>query len=78
MFYALLHIRFQQAYYSLFTLLKILVTYIGRNCKTRRNRHTDKIHLCQIGTLATKEISHVSLTLCLTVTEGINSFFAHN
>ena len=73
----ILYFCLQQAYYSLFTFLIILSTYVSGNCETWRNRYTDEVHLSQIGTLATKEISHISLTLSLTITKGINSLFAH-
>ena len=33
---------------------------------------------CKVGSLTTEQILHVSLSFCLTISKGINSFFIHN
>ena len=56
----------------------ILIASVCGNRKARRHWHSDKIHFCQVGTLATQQVSHVCTTFGLTVTEEIDSFFTHS
>ena len=58
--------------------LIILITSIGCDGETWRNRDSNVIHLCQVGTLATKQFAHLRITFSLSVAEGINTFLTHN
>ena len=59
--------------------LIILVTNIGCDCETRRNRYTNEVHFRKVCALTTKQVSHVSFSFSLTVTEGIDTFLVfHN
>ena len=55
----------------------ILVTGICSDCESRRDWYADEVHLSQVGTLATKLLTHLRIAFSLAVAEGINSFFAH-
>ena len=60
--------------------LVILVTNIGGDGESWRNRYSDKVHLSKVSTLATQKVSHVCLTLGLTIAEEIDALFVfcHN
>ena len=74
---AVLHIVAQQGDDIVLSFLEILVAYICCNRKPGGNRHADKVHLREVGTLAAKKIPHVSTSFGLAVSESIDSFFAH-
>ena len=59
------------------TNLIILVANISGDCETRRYRYTKQIHLSKVRSLATKQITHLGISLSLSVSELVNSFFAH-
>ena len=75
---SLFYFFLQEGYYVIFTCFVIFVTNVSSDCETRRHRNTDKVHFSQVGTLTTKQISHLCLTFSKTITEGINSFFVHD
>ena len=54
--------------------LVILVAGIGCNGKSRRNGHTDVVHLGKVGSFTAKCLTHGCITFGLTVSEGIDSF----
>ena len=67
----------KKGHYLVFAFLKIFVTGICGYCETRRNWHSNKVHLCKVGTFATKQVSHVGLSFSLAISKCVNSFFAH-
>ena len=44
------------------------------DCKARRNRYADEVHLSEIGTLAAKQVLHIGTAFCLAITESVNPF----
>ena len=55
--------------------LVILGTAFGGDGETCRHRHSEKVHLGQVCTLAAEEFPHRAVAFSLTGTEAINSFF---
>ena len=76
--YRSLDIIFQQFYDLLLSDSIVFVTCVSSNSKTWRYWYSDKVHLGQIGTLATECLAHLRITFGLSVSEGINSFFVHS
>ena len=74
----LLYFFFEKGYNVFLAFFKVFITNIGCDSKTWRNGDTNKIHLCQVGSLTTKQVSHVGLAFRLTITKGINSFYTHS
>ena len=72
------HFLFQQSNNLVLPHFIIFCTNFCRNCKARRNRNSDKVHLCQVSSLTSQKVSHAGFSFRLAVTKGINSFFVHN
>ena len=63
----------------LLALCIILRAYVRCDGKSRRYGNTDKVHLGEVGTLAAEQLSHLAITLCLLIAEGIDTFYiCHN
>ena len=75
---SLLNILLEKSNNIVLAFFKVFVANICCNRKAWWHRNSNKVHLSQVGTLTTEQVSHVGLALCLTVTKGINSFFVHN
>ena len=74
---SILNIVLQDCYDLVAANLIILVANISGDCETRRNRYTKQIHLSKVSSLATKQVTHLGISLSLSVSELVNSFFAH-
>ncbi len=74
MSYSGLYFFLYQLYYRLTTVESVFVAYFGSNGEARRHRHTQKIHLSKVGTLATEKVSHLGITFGLAIAERIDSF----
>jgi len=61
-------------HYFIFSVLCVFCAYFGGNGEAGRYRHTEKVHLSQVGTFAAEQISHFGIAFGLTVTKQINSF----
>ena len=72
------HLVVEELHDFLLPYLVVLITAVCSNRKTRRNRHTDQVHLGKVRTFASERLSHLGITFSLTVTEGINSFLTHS
>ena len=69
MCYSSMYVVLQQLYnFSLAQTIVIVASVCG-NGETGRHGYTNQVHLSQIGTFTTEQISHVCLTFGLTVTE---------
>ena len=74
---SILNIVLKNGNYLVAANLVILVANVGGDGETRRYRYTKQIHLSKVGSLATKQITHLGISLSLSVSELVNSFFAH-
>ena len=72
------HFLFQQGNDFFLPHFIIFCANFCRDCEARRNRNSDKVHLCQVGSLTPQKVSHAGFSFCLAVTKGVNSFFVHN
>ena len=75
--HCLFHFTFKQGNNLFLPFFEVLVANVCSNGEPRRHWHTDKVHLSQVGTFTTKQISHVCLTLSNAIAEGVNSFLTH-
>ena len=73
-----LHLVLKEFLDFLLAHLIIFVTSIGGNGEAWRYWHADEVHLCKVSTLATESLTHLCVTLSLSVSKCINSFFVHN
>ena len=81
-FHAIDNVVLEQSDHVGLALLKVFVADICGDGESRWHRHTDQIHLGQVGTFATKKVAHVGTAFSLTVSKEINSllarFFTHS
>ena len=73
--HGLLYLGLEQLYDCLLTLCVVLGAGVRRDRETRRYGHTDEVHLSEVCTLTTQQLTHLTITFGLFVTEGINSFY---
>ena len=64
----------QKFYHLVFSYLVVLITNISGNGKTRRHGNSDVVHFCEIGALATKQLTHVCTSFGLAFAESVDSF----
>ena len=75
MFHRCIHLFGQLLNDLLLAYLIVLVTYLGSDGESGRNRNTDKVHLRTVSAFTAEQLAHLCITFSFTVTEGVNSFF---
>ena len=69
-----LHIILDHLDNGITSLIIIETAHLGSDSETRRNGHTNQVHLGKVSTLATQQVSHVGTAFCLAVTKSVNRF----
>ena len=77
MLYGCHHVVVKQLHNLLLTYLIVFITAVSSNCETRRNGHTNVVHLSKVSALATEFLTHLCITFGLTITEEVNSLLTH-
>ena len=75
----LFHFGAEQLHHIVLAVGVILRADFGRDGEPRRYGHADQVHLREVGSLASEELSHLAVTLRFLVAEGVNAFdICHN
>ena len=69
---SLFYILANEFHDSVAAVLVVEAAYVCGDGKARRYGHTNKVHLGEVSTFATKKISHVGTAFSLAVTESVN------
>ena len=70
-----LHLGAQHLDHGILALAIIFGAHLGGDSESRGYGNTDKVHLGEVSTLTTEQLSHLSIALGLFVTEGVNAFY---
>ena len=69
-----MHIIIKTLDHLVTAILGIFCADFGRNGKSGRHRHAEKVHFSKVRSLAAEKVTHRSIALSMSVTERVNSF----
>ena len=67
-----LHVVFDSGHNGLAPLSVVEAAHVGGDGEARRHRHSNQVHLGQIGALAAKQVTHVGAAFSLAIAESVD------